>query len=575
MHYTLALALGSSFTIVALISTGLVGITIYFASSHFLRAELAHRLSHTSRIALLNIDAEQHELLQDLEDEETDYYKELREKLQLVQAQSDDVPYVYTVRMVKEGEKIWVRDDEGNLRSRPAKAGGDVVFVMDADPDDVVHIREVYEDAPELLRQALLGAAEPNSYGAYVPEDFYTDQWGTFLSGYIPIRDKEGNIQALLGTDISAAAVLAHEREYKLIVVALCALVALVTIPIGLKFAGWIRSPLRAVNKEMDRIEKLDLDHEETITSRIIEVDQMGRELDNMKNGLRSFRKYVPARLVRQLMELGVEAKLGGTKEEVSIFFSDIAGFSSVSEHLPPEQLVDFLGEYLSTVTETLLDCNATVDKYIGDAVMAFWNAPVRQSDHAYLACKATLACKTRIDALNQRWEKEGRGVVFKTRIGIHTGEAIVGNMGSEQRLSYTIMGDNVNLASRLEGANKAYGTEVLISGATYEQVRDRIVARRIDRVAVKGKTVPVDFYELVGVKEDVDLATSERVARYESGFDLYVSRQFSEAARVFREVLDLDPKDAPAETLRKRCLEYENNPPPEDWDGNHILTEK
>jgi hypothetical protein len=195
--------------------------------------------------------------------------------------------------------------------------------------------------------------------------------------------------------------------------------------------------------------------------------------------------------------------------------------------------------------------------------------------DHAYLACKAALECRTQIEGLNRRWREEGRGVAFKTRIGIHTGPVIVGNLGSDQRLSYTIMGDNVNLASRLEGANKIYRTDLLVSGATYERVRDRVVARHIDHVTVVGKSVPEDLYELVSLQGDSDPATIERIAMYESAFELYASRRFPEAVAILEQALGLDPEDGPAQVLHARCLEYEGFPPPDGWDGSIALTVK
>ena len=302
VRYTLALALGSSFTLVALFGTGLVGVVVWLGASHLLRDELTHRLSHASGIAALDVDAAQHGRLQGPDDEASDYYQDLRARLRLAQSQSDDVAYVYTVRLVEKGGRVWVPDEEGHLRPRPADAAGEVVFVVDADPDpdSAARAGQVYAEAPALLVEVLRGTATPNEYGAYVSEGFYTDQWGTFLSGYIPIRGEDGGTEAVLCTDISAASILAREREAKLIVLALCAFVALVTVPIGLLFARWIRTPLQQIGREMDRIAKLDLDYEETITSPIIEVDRMGRELDQMKSGLRSFSKYAPAGLVRK-----------------------------------------------------------------------------------------------------------------------------------------------------------------------------------------------------------------------------------------------------------------------------------
>ena len=220
-----------------------------------------------------------------------------------------------------------------------------------------------------------------------------------------------------------------------------------------------------------------------------------------MKAGLRSFQKYVPADLVRALLASGAEARLGGERKVLTVLFSDIAGFTGLAEKLDPEKLVDILAEYLEVMSQEIAETGGTVDKYIGDAIMAFWGAPRELPDHSVAACVAAMRMQERLLELREHAEQAGAPPLHM-RTGIHSGELIVGNIGSESRLSYTAMGDTVNLSSRLEGLNSFYGTAVLISEATFKAAEQEIVARPLERVSVKGRSKGTLVYELLGLRD-------------------------------------------------------------------------
>ncbi len=229
-------------------------------------------------------------------------------------------------------------------------------------------------------------------------------------------------------------------------------------------------------------------------------------EEENVKFIRNTFSKFVSQDVVEELLANPDAISLGGSKKEVSVFFSDVRGFTTISEALGPEQLVQLLNEYLSEMTEIIIDYRGTIDKYMGDAIMAFWGAPAHNDDHAYFACVSALANVEALMKLRKQWSEKGDIPVLDIGIGINTGQAVVGNMGSSRRMDYTLMGDTVNLGSRLEGITKQYGVRICISEFTYERVKDRVYARELDLVRVKGKLEPVRIYELMGLKDSSDM---------------------------------------------------------------------
>ncbi|MBF0544169.1 MAG: CHASE2 domain-containing protein [Candidatus Riflebacteria bacterium] len=287
------------------------------------------------------------------------------------------------------------------------------------------------------------------------------------------------------------------------------------------------------------------------------------------------FQRFVSADVVQYMLDHPQAVKPGGQNVEMTIFFSDVAGFTSISEALTPEKLVVLLNEYLGSMTRLLFKHGGTLDKFIGDAVMAFWNYPREQEDHAVRACLCALEMQRKILELQKGWAERKLPKVA-ARCGINTANVIVGYMGAiEAQMNFTCMGDGVNLASRLEGANKEYGTFLMISEKTYLRAKERVSVRFLDFLAVKGKAEPVKVFELVSEKGDEPAEWSKLISLYDTGIALHLDKKWDEAIQKFEEILKKWPSDGPSKTYIKRCQEYKETPPPENWDGSYHLTHK
>ena len=241
---------------------------------------------------------------------------------------------------------------------------------------------------------------------------------------------------------------------------------------------------------------------------------------------------------------------------------------------MTPEQLVTQLAEYFSIQSDVILESGGTVDKYIGDAIMAFWNAPQTFPQHALAACTAALCNQQKLRVMHEKWQAEGKPL-FLTRIGLCTGEVIVGNIGSTARLNYTVIGDPVNMASRVEGLNKFYNTRVLINDTTYVQAQPAIVARPLDWVSVKGKTIGVLIHELLGLKGQTTQAQDDLAAIYAQALTRYRSQDWGAAIELFQQVLRREPLDLPAQQMIERCRGYQQASPGPTWDGVHRMATK
>ena len=286
-----------------------------------------------------------------------------------------------------------------------------------------------------------------------------------------------------------------------------------------------------------------------------------------------AFQYYLTASVINEMLKDPTKLKLGGDKKDLSVLFSDIRGFTTVSEKLTPEELVHLLNEYLTVMTDIVFKYDGLLDKYMGDAIMAVFGAPLDQPDHALRACRTALGMMAELGVLQKKWLAEGRPVL-NIGIGINTGEMVVGNMGSQMRFDYTVMGDSVNLGSRLEGINKEYGTNIVISEFTQSSVKDALFCRELDSVRVKGKKLPVRIYELIGER-----ASSQDKAAFvnlfEEGLAKYKQGLWDEAIAVFRRVLEIRPGDPPSELYIKRCQMLKENPPEGEWDGVFTMTTK
>lgn len=304
------------------------------------------------------------------------------------------------------------------------------------------------------------------------------------------------------------------------------------------------------------------------------------------------FSSYVSPAVVEEMVAHQEEPKLGGDEIYITAFFSDIESFATISEQLPAEQLVKLLNEYLSAMTNILTEHDGTLDKYIGDAIVAFFGAPVPQEDHAYKACVVSQLMQQKLTELQSKWENDDEQWPelvqhMRARIGINTGTIVTGNMGSESRFNYTMMGDDVNLASRCETGSKQYGIYTMVTAATKEEAQqygDRCVFRLIDRIVVKGRTQPVDVYEIMGLRDHLSEQQFECKEHFEKGIEAYRNRQWDAAHQFFERSLELEQavtndqnsnRTNPSAIYLDRCKRMKENPPDKHWDGVYVMKKK
>ncbi len=286
------------------------------------------------------------------------------------------------------------------------------------------------------------------------------------------------------------------------------------------------------------------------------------------------FSTYVNPSVVDELISNPEKLTLGGQRKELTVLFSDIEGFTTISQSLEPEHLVKLLNEYLDTMSAVIFEHDGTLDKYEGDAIMAFWGAPIPQLDHAVRACRTAIAMRDTLKDMNRRWLEDGKPP-FYMRVGVNTGEMIVGNMGSTEKFAYTVIGDSVNLASRLEGANKEYRSTIMASGRTFDLVKEEIAGRELDLITVKGRSEPVAVYELLGDRNTLaDPAALRFFDEYAEGMKWYHDHRWDKAHEAFRRALTLSPADYPARLHFDRCAQFMTRTPGECSDIV-VLTEK
>jgi adenylate cyclase len=364
-------------------------------------------------------------------------------------------------------------------------------------------------------------------------------------------------------------------------------LIALVAI-LSVYAARALLKPLNQLKDGADEISQGKFDSKIEITTRD-EFKDLGDAFNNMagqlnkfheeqkqkqKNLESAFGQYVGDQMIDNILK-GEKVKLGGERKYITVLFSDIKNFTTISESLEPEVLVKHLNKYLTAMTDIIIKHGGVIDKYIGDAILAFWGAPLPMEDHAYKACLAAEEMIDKLKEIQKEWAEQGLPEI-DIRIGVNTGGALVGNVGSEQRLSYTVIGDVVNLASRLEGLNKQYRTHIMISQKTYIEVRSQITSRELDIVEVKGKTEGVKVYELMGVKNIIDNNVKENlIKKYEEALNLHRIRKWESAIHIFADILKLFPNDGPSLTLMARSQEYDRKPPGMEWNGVYHATEK
>jgi adenylate cyclase len=287
------------------------------------------------------------------------------------------------------------------------------------------------------------------------------------------------------------------------------------------------------------------------------------------------FQSMVAPSVVEEILKLPAGIELGGEEKNLTVMFSDVRGFTTYSEKHTPKEVVEVLNEYLTQMTHLVFQTEGTLDKYIGDAIMAFWGAPTVQQDNAYRACSTALGMVDLLhNVLHRKWELEGKEKL-EIGVGLNTGPMVVGFVGSETMKSYTLIGDAVNLGSRLEGTTKEYHVEIIISETTFAEVKNDMLCRELDLIKVKGKNEPIRIYELVDHRLKGAGAKEMKVKAFEEGLALYRAQKWDEAVKSFKKCLELEPKDGPADIFIKRCNQLQQDPPGANWDGVFVMKTK
>lgn len=396
--------------------------------------------------------------------------------------------------------------------------------------------------------------------------DVAEDDYGYFRSCLVPVTASTGAV-VLYGSDMEISAV--NERLVRDLItnVGIGFLVLLGTLFVIRLLSDSLARDVRKVVAETEAVSRLQfLPGEKKMNSTTLEVDQLFAALFDMKNGLKAFSKYVPSAVIARVLSTG-KAEIGGERRELSLLMTDVTDFTTISEQLEPERVMVVMSEYFDHVVAPILEMRGTLDKYVGDAIFAYWNAPTPQPDHAVLCCRAALKARAASERLAEEWERTGRWP-WRTRFGLHAGETVFGNVGAPDRMDFTVIGSSVNLASRIEGLNKYYGTEILASDRLKALAGDGFVFRSVDLVMPKGALHAFGIHELFGERDAVPTETLEYVARWEEACALVRRRQWSAALAAFRALAAHRPHDRLAELYVRRCAGFLAAPPPADWDG-------
>ncbi|MGO4386104.1 adenylate/guanylate cyclase domain-containing protein [Microvirga sp. 2YAF29] len=430
----------------------------------------------------------------------------------------------YTVRApFPEGRRgvvagdILLADTEAYLKSQQLGESG-VVFLFDDDGRVVAHpqMSETLStqtsgaplDLPRFDKLIPVDISRPmNAWqqGGAAQQIFEASDGETYVAAFrsIPTAGSSGlGLAVLAPLDDFFGEIEADRR--RLVFLALAFVFA--ALPIVWGIGSVMSRSMKALAAETDRIQRFQTDGSRgEVRSIIREIDNLGRSITTMRTVVRTFASFVPKRLVQQLLDTGDALRLGGSRREVTILFTDITGFTNITEKADPEQVMIQTSRYLAVLSAVITEHGGTVDKFVGDAVMAIWNAPADDPDHVAHACATVLACRNAINKLNAEFETEG-WPAYKTRFGLHVGEAVVGTIGSDDRMAYTVLGAAVNLAARLEPLNKEYGTEILVSSAIVEQVADRFAFRPVDTIRPKGFEARIEIFELCGKVQDASV---------------------------------------------------------------------
>jgi class 3 adenylate cyclase len=469
------------------------------------------------------VTASELDLFHTIEDTENEDYQKLKERLILF-AEENNVLYVYYWRGYSPDEGQFIVDNDETQDS--------------VGPGNTFEIEEVALDG-------LAGNTGATDLGTYTPE------WGGLISGYAPVLDEDGNFYCVAGVDISDEFIFIQRRDSRNMT--LIQIIALVVSVVSGVF-----------NMVLYR-------------RKAVQIEEAHVKLQYFNNNLRrAFSTYLSEDVVEEIVSDPTRLQLGGVKKHMTAMFTDIKGFSTIAETLSPEHLVDMLNFYLSSMSDIILDQEGTIDKFEGDAIISFFGAPLDLEDHATRACTAAVIMKRMERNVNKHIVNNGLSPTpLLTRIGINTGEMVVGNMGTNKKMNYTIISNAVNLAARLEGVNKLYGTWIITSEDTVKELHGKFLCRKLDRIRVVGINEPVRIYEVIDFMHDAPEQMHERIELFHGALDLFESRRWKEAEGAFKHLLDLYPKDKPSYLYHHRSHKFQSDAPGADWDGVFDMLKK
>lgn len=420
-----------------------------------------------------------------------------------------------------------------------------------------------------------------NHHKTHGETSFTIDGANTVMATFLPFPNNFENdwvIGVIADRDEFVADI--NQATFRTLVVGL--LIVLGSIIVATFLSKRLTSPLRQIVEETRRIREFDLAGTFALRSNIIEINDLALAIKAMRHSLRSFGAYVPKTLVRSIVSSGSSVEIGGQHQQITLLFSDIQSFTNKSENMAPSTIFEELSNYFSVMTDAIGKHHGTVDKFIGDAIMAFWNAPVEDNDHPANGCRAALACLAAGRLLNETALRDGYSGMLPvtTRFGLHTGEVMVGNVGSDDRMQYTALGASVNLASRIEGINKQYGTNLLITAAVAKQVTGQFLLRPVDVIQPVGTSLPIAIFELFGeLDADASFTATDQqrsfCSLWQACFLRYEQRDWNQAALMFKDFARTYPDDKLAALYIERCNAFIAKPPPADWDGVQVYDTK
>lgn len=441
--------------------------------------------------------------------------------------------------------------------------GGIMGSVTNLGGESAMEIRNLLVHLPEKLSNLVAGRPLDFSYRQEGEKMLAMAERDEVMSGLEVIAIIAATERQFLGSVL-------HNARVTVIVGFVSLLLATV---IAFILAARMARPLSSISEELARVAEFDLSQSYASPTFVREISVVDESVQRMKAGLRSFGKYVPTTLVRRLIMQGREAQLGGEEKVLSILFSDLTGFTRMSENLTPAETVEVMREYFELAIEEVETHEGTVDKFLGDGILAFFNAPQEVEEHARQACETALRIRDRLATGAMARESEGRPRL-RIRIGIATGPVLVGNIGTNDRFAYTVLGDTANLAARLETLNKQYGTAITAAESTVVETGASFEWRCLDRVAVFGRTSGTTVYELLGEKGQINAKQCQARDQYEEALEAYFAGDFSQAAAGFRAALELQPGDEAGAQLLARAERLQTQPPA-GWNGVFVSAEK